>query len=44
MEEQVDEIRRLISEQNLKACDLAKSYGVAKSTISYLINNKTWTK
>lgn len=37
-----DEIRRLIAEENMRACDLAQKYNVTKSTISMLLNNKTW--
>lgn len=36
------EIRRLVAEENVRACDLARKYGVGKSTISMLITGKTW--
>ena len=43
-QEIADEIRRLVAKENMRACELVKKYSVAKSTISYILNNKTWVK
>lgn len=43
-QEIADEIRRQVAEENKRACDLAKEYSLAKSTISMILNNKIWKK
>jgi len=39
-QETADENRRQVVEENQRACDLAKKYNSAKSTISMILDNK----
>jgi hypothetical protein len=41
--DEAEEIRRLAAEENKRACDLAKSYGVSKGTIHYILKRHTYT-
>lgn len=43
-QEMADEIRRQVAEENRRACDMAKKYDLCRSTISYILNNKTWNR
>lgn len=43
-QEIADEIRRQVTEENIKAVDLARKYGLGKSTINSILRNKSWKR
>jgi hypothetical protein len=40
--EQAEEIRRLVAEENVRAVDLARKFGVRKGTIHYILTGRTY--